>query len=534
MQSRSRYRKSLRLAALLVPVALIFTGCDWTMFMYGPARTGDNPGETTIGLNNVAQLQPSWNASIGDASGGTWGSGWSPSVANGVAYVPFGPSYARLGAYNATTGVTEWVAQLGGSPTSAPAVANGVLYVPSADGKLNALNAATGSSLWTASLGGSEGSSPAVTNGVVYLGSNSGVLYAFDAAGSTNCSGAPKTCAPLWSASAGGSAQSPPAVANGVVYSGSSDGDLYAFDASGSNGCSGTPTICSPLWTAATGAAIQSSPAISNGVVYVGSDRYYAFDATGTTDCSGTPKQCSPLWTADLSDLGLWSPAVANGVLYVNSSSGLTAGLYALDATGNTGCAGTPKVCTPLWSTATGGGGTGAVIGSSPTVADGLVFDGGSAFDASGATGCSGTPTICSPMWTATNGANSTPAIANGIVYMGAQLIDMADNALTLYAYALPPTTAVIIPSTGAAAQSGTSALLDASASAGVTSVNFELNGGTLSDKVIGKGAATIYGWIGQWNTTDIPNGTYALQSVASYSSGVSGTSSPTTITVAN
>jgi hypothetical protein len=104
MQSHGRYRKFLCPAALLVPVALVFTGCDWTMFMYGPARTCYDPGETTIGLNNVAHLEPSWSASIGDATNGTWESGWSPSVANGVAYVPFGPSYSRLGAYNATTG----------------------------------------------------------------------------------------------------------------------------------------------------------------------------------------------------------------------------------------------------------------------------------------------------------------------------------------------------------------------------------------------------------------------------------------------
>src|ERR1700722_3259059 len=122
MHRHGRYRKSAHLAVILLPVALVFTGCDWTMFMDGSTRTGDNPGETTISLSNVAQLEPSWSAGIGDASGGTWGSGWSPSVANGVAYVPFGPSYSRLGAYNATTGATEWVAQLGGSPTSAPAV----------------------------------------------------------------------------------------------------------------------------------------------------------------------------------------------------------------------------------------------------------------------------------------------------------------------------------------------------------------------------------------------------------------------------
>jgi hypothetical protein len=95
------------------------------------------------------------------------------------------------------------------------------------------------------------------------------------------------------------------------------------------------------------------------------------------------------------------------------------------------------------------------------------------------------------------------------------------------------PTTSVLIPSDGAT-QTGAAALLDAGSSAKVTNVNFELSGGTLSDKVISAGFATIYGWLGRWNTTSVPNGTYALQSVASYSGGVSGTSAPITITVNN
>jgi hypothetical protein len=95
------------------------------------------------------------------------------------------------------------------------------------------------------------------------------------------------------------------------------------------------------------------------------------------------------------------------------------------------------------------------------------------------------------------------------------------------------PSTAVIIPSTGAT-QSGTSALLDASASANVTSVTFELSGGTLSDHVIATGTPTYYGWLVQWNTTSVPNGTYTLQSVASYAGGVSGTSQGIMISIAN
>ena len=44
----------------------------------------------------------------------------------------------------------------------------------------------------------------------------------------------------------------------------------------------------------------------------------------------------------------------------------------------------------------------------------------------------------------------------------------------------------------------------------------------------------TLCGWLAQWNTTTVPNGTYTVHSVASYAGGVSGTSPPTTITVSN
>jgi hypothetical protein len=36
------------------------------------------------------------------------------------------------------------------------------------------------------------------------------------------------------------------------------------------------------------------------------------------------------------------------------------------------------------------------------------------------------------------------------------------------------------------------------------------------------------------WNTAGVANGTYTLQSVASYAGGVSGVSAPVTITVAS
>jgi hypothetical protein len=92
-----------------------------------------------------------------------------------------------------------------------------------------------------------------------------------------------------------------------------------------------------------------------------------------------------------------------------------------------------------------------------------------------------------------------------------------------------PPTTSVLIPCDGAT-QSGTAALLDASASAKVSRVSFELTGGTLTNQVIAAGFPTLYGWLAEWNTTSVPKGTYTLTSVASYAGGVSGTSPPITI----
>ncbi len=96
-----------------------------------------------------------------------------------------------------------------------------------------------------------------------------------------------------------------------------------------------------------------------------------------------------------------------------------------------------------------------------------------------------------------------------------------------------PPSTSVIIPSNNATV-SGTSQVLDAFSSAGVTKEQYEITGGALTNSVIASASPTYYGWIGLWNTTSVPNGTYTLQSLASYAGGVTGTSPPITITVAN
>ena len=93
----------------------------------------------------------------------------------------------------------------------------------------------------------------------------------------------------------------------------------------------------------------------------------------------------------------------------------------------------------------------------------------------------------------------------------------------------------MLIP-TNNADVSGISSVLDASASPGVTEVSFELSGGPsdLSNQVIGTGTLTYYGWLAEWDTTSVPDGSYSLESVATYPGGESITSSPITITVDN
>ena len=338
----------------------------------------------------------------------------SPAVADGVVYV--GGSDGKLYAVDAAG-----VANCGGSPT-------------------------TCAPLWTATTGGVIGeypSSPAVVGGVVYIGSDDGKLYAFDAAGVNGCGGAPKTCAPLWTAATGGHVGSSPAVSGGTVFVGSDDGKLYAFDALGTSGCAGEPVACAPLWTAAVGSkGVFASPAVAGGLAYVISvdGQLAAFDAAGAIGCSGAPKTCSPVWSASTgTGLVFSSPAVAGGVVYVGSADKK---LDAFDAAGVTNCTGTPATCVPLWTGTMPGAGATDFIVSSPAVANGLVFVGSDsfdhqlyAFDASGVTGCAGSPKICTPVWTGETGTGirSSPAIAGGMVYAGS-------DGPTLHAFGLPQT----------------------------------------------------------------------------------------------
>ncbi len=95
------------------------------------------------------------------------------------------------------------------------------------------------------------------------------------------------------------------------------------------------------------------------------------------------------------------------------------------------------------------------------------------------------------------------------------------------------PTTTVVLPASGATLTG--SEYLDATASTDISGVVYELSGGPshLSEQVA-IATSTYVGWAASWNTTGVPDGTYTLESVASYANGVNGTSAGVTITVAN
>jgi Bacterial Ig domain len=67
-----------------------------------------------------------------------------------------------------------------------------------------------------------------------------------------------------------------------------------------------------------------------------------------------------------------------------------------------------------------------------------------------------------------------------------------------------------------------------------VTKVEYYITGGSQHETPVGTATLTIGGWIARWNTTTVPNGTYAMKSVAFDTGGRSGHGPGVTITVDN
>ena len=123
--------------------------------------------------------------------------------------------------------------------------------------------------------------------------------------------------------------------------------------------------------------------------------------------------------------------------------------------------------------------------------------------------------------------------VSTGTAFVAALALAAAMSVMPLQvAGAQSPSTSVLIPSSGATLSGST--YLDASGS-NATSVEFLLFGGSYgyNAPVVCTATPTYYGWLCSWNTTTVPDGSYAL---VSEGSGTGGTafSAPININVHN
>jgi hypothetical protein len=133
----------------------------------------------------------------------------------------------------------------------------------------------------------------------------------------------------------------------------------------------------------------------------------------------------------------------------------------------------------------------------------------------------------------------NTTTVADGAYALSSVACNGAGNCsnsapLLLIVDNTPPATAVVMPSNNATLIGAETLDATASDNVGVSSVQYEITGGSLTNHVVATATPTLFGWIGQWNATTVPDGTYTLQSVACDSAGNCGNSPPITVTVDN
>ncbi len=97
-----------------------------------------------------------------------------------------------------------------------------------------------------------------------------------------------------------------------------------------------------------------------------------------------------------------------------------------------------------------------------------------------------------------------------------------------------PPTTTVVKPMDGAVLRGAVFLVASATDKFGVAGDELEFSGMGRTDVLIGRAVATPFGWLAGWNTTNVPDGHYTLQSVAHGSTGLVGISRGVVVTVDN
>lgn len=363
--SRTPRRLSAAAVGLCLVVAVACQGAGGHV-RGNAALTGSVSGETVLSVASVHQLLPIWRST--EEVGGPDD---SLTVHQNRVYTPTGSfNVNAVGCTGDGPGVLECaptttfagtaVSAPGGSsptelgertyllPPSSTAAATPTFAAYPAAAVPPAANCTAGSCvpIWeadisaydpagTANVGG-RGAATVVDDTVYVSSESTGHLFAFPT-DITSCAGTiPKQCAPVWAADGIATAQ-PPAVVGGTAYvatatTGTRAAGIAAYLTDDLTGCTGSPLLCEPTWTAELGATIADPatigpPIVSGYYAYVVADAtVYAFSSKATSGCSGSPKVCTPLWTVSLpAPLATQAaPALAGTKLYVPSSAGIT------------------------------------------------------------------------------------------------------------------------------------------------------------------------------------------------------------------
>jgi hypothetical protein len=133
--------------------------------------------------------------------------------------------------------------------------------------------------------------------------------------------------------------------------------------------------------------------------------------------------------------------------------------------------------------------------------------------------------------WNSTTVANGRYTLQSVAAYPGGVVATSAGITITVNNPA--PMSVVLIP-TNNGTVAGTSVLLGASATSGVTSLQFVISASGLSQSAIATATLTPYGWLALWDSATVPDGTYTLRSIATYAGGVTGMSGGIVVTVTN
>jgi hypothetical protein len=437
MGNRFGGRSAAAAAAVLV-VGFLAGGCDWNQLGAFSGHGGDNALETAITPSNVSTLTVQFSASDGtsgpvvpqaDVAGVLYA-----SDANGVEAYSADGTTGCSGSPLACTPLWSYPTGILPSVDASPgriAVLNGVAFV-STTSALEAFDAngttnCGGTPKVCQPLWSAPGSfdSPTLSNGTVYVTSSTG-LKAFDEAGQTDCAGTPKVCSPVWTAPGVSGVVT---VSAGIAYALGGTG-IVAFDANGTKGCTGSPKVCTPLWEYAPNFPVTGSYVVVSGSTLY-ADTFFssrpmqftgdfeAFDAQGAAACSGSPTVCGPIWASDSAFALNTAPLASNSSEFLIAPADL--GTYAFDPNGSLDSPGGYEYKLP--------GNAVAIGGSVLYATEGTDIQ---AYDASGQTGCSGSPVTCAPLWSA---PGTDAIVANGTLFVSTT--DGSGNG-EIAAYGLP------------------------------------------------------------------------------------------------